>query len=198
MWPKATSIGRCRRWAARWARPRCWRCASASPTSTPAARWMAVEEFVDADNWPALLPSAGRCGHRRLRPGARQGRDGRLGAGRTRSPSSRSARPAVSACAARRRGGPSQRHARPAAGVAAPAAAPRARRGAAGAHRAALRVLARAGGRADAMRVMSMTATAAASTATATVPCVQSPPPSAWWPPVRQSRNCCRGPRPGR
>ena len=49
------------------------------------------------DNWPALLPHAGRRGHRRLRPGARQGGDGGLGAGRAACRSSASARPAASA-----------------------------------------------------------------------------------------------------
>jgi tRNA A37 threonylcarbamoyladenosine dehydratase len=40
----------------RWARPRARRCASASPRSTPAARCMVVDDFVQPDNWPALLP----------------------------------------------------------------------------------------------------------------------------------------------
>ena len=70
----ATSTARCRRSAARWARPRCWRCASAWPTSTPAARCTAVEEFVDARQlagaaadaaWTRSSMPATRCAPRR-------------------------------------------------------------------------------------------------------------------------------------
>jgi hypothetical protein len=55
--PNPTSTARCRRWNTRWARPRCRRCASASPTSTRAADVRGVEDFVSAANWPALLPT---------------------------------------------------------------------------------------------------------------------------------------------
>jgi hypothetical protein len=56
-WPNPTSTARCRRWAARWARPRRrpWPARGRHP---PRLRGdMCVDDFVQPDNWPALLPA---------------------------------------------------------------------------------------------------------------------------------------------
>ena len=56
-----------------------------------------VEEFVEPENWPALLPAGVTRHHRRMRPGQGQGRDGRVGAEDAHACSFRWAPPAASA-----------------------------------------------------------------------------------------------------
>ena len=158
----------------------------------PGCEVLAVEEFVDAQNWPALLPAARGRGHRRLRPGARQGGDGGLGAGRRAALRQRGRGRRQAPGAARRRRGPGRRHARPAARVrcASACAASTAPRGRAASACAACSRASRWLRRRRLAR--PMTPTTAPSTATATAPASPSPPPSAWWPPARPSRNCWR------
>ena len=118
----------------------------------PGCAVTAVEEFVDATNWPALCP-ARRCRHRRLRRRSRQGRARRLGAARPERRSSSSARPAASAppSASRSATSPTSRTTR--CSALRQRLRKSARDAALGRARCLLRVLARAGRRAGRRRV---------------------------------------------